>query len=97
MFDKTWFTLFDFKEEIEGCIGYVKATIEILGPDDEPTITEAITDDPSIEKTVISPKIRPTGHLIIAEIYRAEYLSPINFANWSVDPYVWIKYGGLHK
>lgn len=81
MYNKTWFTLFDFKEELEGCIGFVKATIEVLGPGDEPTITEAITDDPSVEKTVISPKIRPTGHLIMAEIYRAEYISPINFTD----------------
>ncbi len=88
MFLKTWFTLFDFEEEVEGCIGFVKATIEVLGPGDEPTITEAITDDPSVEKTVISPKIRPKGHLIMAEIYRAEFLSPIGFANRKVDPYV---------
>lgn len=47
MFHKTWFTLFDFEEEVEGCIGYVKANIEVLGPDDEPTIVESITDDPS--------------------------------------------------
>ena len=97
MYDKTWFTLFDFEENVEGCIGFVKATIEVLGPDDEPTITETVTDDPSNEKTVISPKVRPSGHLIMAEIYRAEYLSPINFTNRQLDPYVRIKYGGIYK
>ena len=97
MYLKTWFTLFDFEEQIEGCIGYVKATIEVLGPDDKPTITESITDDPSIEKTVISKKIRPRGHLIMAEIYKAEFLSPINMTTRSVDPYVRIKYGGMQE
>ena len=97
MFLKTWFTLFDFDEEIEGCIGYVKLTIEVLGPGDEPTITEAITDDPSIEKTIISPKIRPTGHIIMAEIYRAEFLTPINITKRTLDPFIRIKYGGIGK
>jgi len=69
MYHKTWFTLFDLNEVVEGCIGFVKATIEVLGPGDEPTILEGITDDPSLEKTIISPKIRPTGHLIMAEVY----------------------------
>lgn len=97
MFNKTWFTLFDFEGEMEGCIGYVKATIEVLGPGDEPTILESITDDPSAEKTVISPKLRPSGHLIMAEIYRAEFLSPVNLTTRNVDPIVRVKYGGIYK
>ena len=59
MFYKTWFTLIDFEEKLEGCIGYILATIEVLGPDDEPTIMESITDDPTVERTVISSKIKP--------------------------------------
>lgn len=97
MYEKTWFTLFDFEEQFEGCMGYVKATIEVLGPGDEPTITEAITDDPSVEKTVISPKIRPKGHLIMAEIYKAEFLSPLGLFSRKLDPYVVVKYGGMSK
>lgn len=97
MFYKTWFTLFDFEEKLEGCIGYVKATIEVLGPNDEPTIMEAITDDPSAEKTVISNKIRPEGHLIMVEVYRAEYLSPVDVTERNLNPFVRIKYGGLHQ
>lgn len=97
MYNKTWFTLFDFDEEFEGCMGFVNATIEVLGPGDEPTILEAITDDPSVEKTVISSKIRPRGHLIMAEIYRAEFLSPIGVFSRKLDPYVRVKYGGIEK
>ena len=97
MYDKTWFTLFDFDEEFEGCMGFVKATIEVLGPDDEPTITEGITDDPSVEKTVISSKIKPKGHLIMAEIYKAEFLTPVGVLSRKLDPYINIKYGGMSK
>lgn len=97
MFHKTWFTLFDFEENFEGCMGYVKATIEVLGPRDEPTIVEAITDDPSGERTVISSKIRPKGHMIIAEVYRAEYIAPIALGSRYVNPYVKVKYGGIEK
>ena len=97
MFSKTWFTLFDFEEIYEGCMGFVKATIEILGPNDEPTINEAITDDPSIEKTVISSKIKPKGHMIVSEVYRAEYIAPVNIGSRHVNPYVKVKYGGIEK
>lgn len=81
MFYRTWFTLFDFNEKLEGCMGYIKADIEVLGPDDEPTIMESITDDPTAEKTIISSKIKPIGHLIMSEIYRAEYLSPVGITD----------------
>jgi hypothetical protein len=50
MLYKTWFTLTDPTDEIEGCLGFVKTTVEILGPDDEPTIVEAITNDPSAQR-----------------------------------------------
>ena len=97
MFNKTWFTLFDFEEKLEGCMGFIKATIEVLGPNDEPTVLEAITDDESIEKTVISPKIRPKGHIIIAEVFRAEHIISSNITTRNLNPYVRVKYGGIFK
>lgn len=74
-------------------MGFVKANIEILGPNDEPYLPEE-DDDESSEKTMISPKIRSKGHLIIAEIFRAESLIPIKLNSRKLDPYVAIKYGG---
>ena len=74
IFHKTWFTLYNV--ESTGCMGFVKANIEVLGPHDEPYIPDD-DEDESAEKTVISPKIRSTGHLIIAEIFKAESLLPI--------------------
>ena len=42
-------------------MGFVKATIEVLGPNDEPYVPEEDENDASDEKTVISPKIRSKG------------------------------------
>lgn len=91
IFHKTWFTLYNV--ESTGCMGFVKANIEVLGPHDEPYIPDD-DEDESAEKTVISPKIRSTGHLIIAEIFKAESLIPIKLNSRKLDPYVAIKYGG---
>ena len=74
-------------------MGFVKANIEVLGPGDEPYIPDD-DEDESSEKTIISPKIRSKGHLIMAEIFRAESLIPIKLNSRKLDPYVAIKYGG---
>ena len=91
MFRKTWFTLYNV--ESNGCMGFVKANIDVIGPNDE-LFLEDDDDDESSERTMISPKIRSKGHLIIAEIFRAESLIPIKLNSRKLDPYVAIKYGG---
>lgn len=53
------------------------ANIEVLGPGDEPRIIEKITED-STNQTVVSAKIKQEGHLIIAEIFKAEHMVPMN-------------------
>lgn len=75
-------------------MGFVKATIEVLGPHDEPYIADEDEEDSASEKTIISPKIRSKGHLIVAEIFRAESLIPININTRKLDSYVTVKYGG---
>ena len=91
MFRKTWFTLYNV--DSNGCMGFVKANIDVIGPNDELFLDDD-DDDDSSERTVISPKIRSKGHLIIAEIFRAESLIPIKLNSRKLDPYVAIKYGG---
>lgn len=53
------------------------ANIEVLGPGDEPRVIEKITED-STNQTVVSAKIKQEGHLIIAEIFKAEHMVPMN-------------------
>ena len=75
-------------------MGFVKATIEVLGPKDEPYLPDEDDEDASSERTVISPKIRSKGHLIVSEVFRAESLIPINLNSRKLDAYIKIKYGG---
>jgi hypothetical protein len=89
----TWFTLVDPTDVKEGCMGYVKMNIDVLGPDDKPHINEKITED-STSQTVVSDKIKQTGHLIIAELFKAEHLAPMNITKKSNDAFVKINYGG---
>lgn len=97
VFHKCWFALFDPEQDVEGCVGFLRADIEVLGPGDEPTVFEAITDDPSQEKTILCAKIKPTSHLITAEIYRAEGLAPVNILSRQSDSFVRVGYGGVER
>ena len=95
-FYMTWFALADPEDLREGCQGYVKANIDVLGPDDKPHVNEKITED-SVAQTVVSNKIRQDGHLIIAELYRAEHLAPVNMTKNALDAFVSINYGGVER
>lgn len=93
-FYMTWFTLTDPEDVREGCMGFVLMNIDVLGPDDKPVVREKITED-SVNQTVISKKIRPHGHLIIAEVYRAEHITPMNITKKGIDGVVRLNYGGV--
>ena len=93
-FYMTWFTLADPLDVREGVQGYVKANIDVIGPGDRPHVNEKITED-SVAQTVVSNKIQQVGHLIIAELFRAEHLSPLNMLNNYSNAYVKINYGGV--
>lgn len=92
----TWFTLFDPSNVKEGAVGYLQCNIDVLGPGDKPHINEKITED-STKQTVISPKIKQQGHLIIAEVFKAEHLVPMNIMKRSLNAVVVINYGGIRE
>ena len=75
-------------------IGYVLANIEVLGPGDEPHVVEKITED-STNQTVVSSKIKKEGHLIIAEIYKAEHVVPMKVNTKNIRLVVNLNYGGV--
>lgn len=96
-FRKSWFTLYDPSEKIEGCMGFVKMDLEVLGPGDESSTFEGGVDDPGTSATIFSSKVKPKGHLIVAEIYRAEYLAPVGFASRRLDAFVKLSFGGVTR
>jgi Ca2+-dependent lipid-binding protein len=89
----TWFTLADSGDAKQGVQGYVKANIDVLGPNDKPHVNEKITED-STSQTVVSSKLKQLGHLIIAEVFRGEHIVPMNVTKKTVDAYVKVNYGG---
>ena len=76
-----WLTLTDPTDEREGIMGYLKVSLEVLGPNDEPNIHDVTTDkDPNLtkEKSFFSSKVKQEGHVVAMEIYRAEALAPMD-------------------
>lgn len=76
-----YLTLTDPTDEREGIMGYLKVTLECLGPNDEPNVHDVTTDsDPNKtkEKNFFSSKIKQEGHCVQMNVYRAEALAPMN-------------------
>lgn len=76
-----WLTLTDPTDEREGIMGYLKVTLECLGPDDEPNVHDVTTDkNPNLakEKSFFSSKVKQEGHVVAMEVYRAEALAPMD-------------------
>jgi Ca2+-dependent lipid-binding protein len=91
---RTWFTLVDPEDKKEGLMGYILMNIDVLGPGDRLHVNEKITED-SVSQTVVSRKIPQIGYLIIAELFRAEHLAPMNITKRSIEAKVKINYGGV--
>ena len=76
-----WLTLTDPTDEREGIMGYLKVSLECLGPNDEPNVHDVTTDkDPNLakEKSFFSSKVKQEGHVVAMEVYRAEALAPMD-------------------
>ena len=76
-----WLTLTDPTDEREGIMGYLKVTLECLGPNDEPNVHDVTTDkDPNKtkEKNFFSNKIKQEGYCLSMHVFRAEALAPMD-------------------
>jgi hypothetical protein len=82
--NEIWLSLTDLTDEREGCLGYLKASLEFLGPGDEPVpppeIKKKDSENPG-EKLFTSTGLKQTGHVISLNIYRGECLAPLDLTS----------------
>lgn len=79
-----WLALTDLTDEREGCLGYLKVSLELLGPDDEPVIPpeKPKKDSENAEKNLfLGSKVRQSGHIVSLDIYRGECLAPLDLTS----------------
>jgi hypothetical protein len=80
--------------DYQGVQGYIKATVEVIGPHDIPVISE-FSDDVNAQATVFDSNIDTYGFQIICEVYRAENVIPQGFVNEKKDYVVRLRYSGI--
>lgn len=97
---RKWVLLTDTTDATEGVKGYLRCTINVLGPGDRPPVHDAHkdlkdkTDDG--EYNIFSPgHVDKQGLLIKMNVYRAEHLPPLDLYNNKLDPYVKVSFAGV--
>ena len=98
---RKWVILSDTTDSTEGVKGYLRVTINVLGPGDRPPVHNEkkdlkIKNDPG-ESNIFSPgHIDKTGYLLKFNLYRAEHLPPMDLYNNKIDPYLSISFAGVN-
>jgi len=97
---RMWVAMTEPSDETGGINGFLKLTINVLGPGDKPPV-----HDPSKENlkdkndngkvNLFTPgRVKMTGHIIKFGIYRCEHLAPLDLISNSIDGYVKITFAG---
>eukprot|EP00736_Rhodelphis_marinus_P012214 Rmarinus@m.21902 len=93
---RKWVALTDTTDEHEGIQGYLKVSITIIGPGEEPpTHTEDEEEDDDISAGVMMPPtVEQEGHLLSVYVDKAEDLPKLDSFGPGIDAYVRITFGG---
>lgn len=81
---RMWVAMTDITDETQGINGFLKISINVLGPGDKPPQHNPIKDavlnrnDNGAPKLFIPGRVKMTGHLIKFCIFRAEHLAPLD-------------------
>ena len=80
---KMWVAMTDMNDETQAINGYVKISINVLGPGDKPPIhdpTKALKDknDHGVSKLFTPGRVKMSGHVVKFTIFRAEHLAPLD-------------------
>jgi C2 domain/FerI (NUC094) domain len=94
-----WVVLTDPSDETQAINGYVRLTINVLGPGDKPPVhdpSKGLKDknDNGVNELFTPSRVKLQGHVINFNVYRAEHLAPLDVLSNSVDPYIKISYAG---
>jgi len=96
---RRWVALVDPTDETGSINGYLKLTINVLGPGDKPPVHDPSKDlknknDNGVSKLFTPGRVKLTGHAVKVAIYRAEHLAPLDLLENTIDPYVKVSFAG---
>eukprot|EP00004_Rigifila_ramosa_P005707 TRINITY_DN16378_c0_g1_i1.p1 TRINITY_DN16378_c0_g1~~TRINITY_DN16378_c0_g1_i1.p1 ORF type:complete len:1467 (-),score=375.36 TRINITY_DN16378_c0_g1_i1:84-3968(-) len=92
---RQWIALTDTTDKHEGCQGFLKLSISVMGPGDEQVIhsEDDVRAADGSEVILLPPKVQQEGHLLMVECHSAEGLPKVDTTG-SVDPFIRISYAG---
>lgn len=96
---RMWIALTDPCDEDSDISGYLRVTINVLGPGDKPPFHDPAKNlknknDHGINELFMPSRIKLTPHLIKFNVYRAEHLAAIDQPSLDLKPYVKISFAG---
>lgn len=97
---RKWVILTDTTDATEGVKGYLRVSINVLGPGDRPPVHNEQKDlknkQDDGESNIFSPgHIDKKGLLLKFNLYRAEHLPPTDLFSNQTDAYVKISFAGI--
>ncbi|CAI2384461.1 unnamed protein product [Moneuplotes crassus] len=97
---RKWVILTDTTDATEGVKGYLRVTINVLGPGDRPPVHNEMKDLKSKgddgENNIFSPgHVEKRGMLMKMNLYKAEHLPPTDLYNNKTDSYVKVSFAGV--
>jgi hypothetical protein len=97
---RKWVILTDTTDATEGVKGYLRVSINVLGPGDRPPVHNEQKDvknrEDDGESNIFSPgHITKKGLLLSFNLYRAEHLPPTDLYNNKTDAYLKISFAGI--
>jgi dysferlin len=80
---KMWIAVTDVSDETSSINGFIKVTINVLGPGDKPPVHDPTKDLKNVNdngqmKLFTPGRVKMTGHIIKFNIYRCEHLAPLD-------------------
>lgn len=96
---RVWVAMTDPQDETQQPYGYVKLSINVLGPGDKPPVHDATKDlvnknDNGQNELFLPNRLRLEPHALILTVYRAEHLPILNYVSDDISAYVKISFAG---
>lgn len=95
---RQWAALTDVTDKFEGVQGYLKASVVVLGPDDEQyTHPPSDADDEGNMMVLMPPNIPQTGKLLKIKAYEADGLPQMDegYFGTCCDPFIRVDFAGI--
>lgn len=99
-FFRQWVALSDITDEHEGVQGFLRASVVVLGPDDEQyihTADEEDDEDSSMLSVLMPPKLEHKGKLLRVQVFEVDGLPQMDqgFFGGKCDPYAMVQFAGI--